>query len=152
MLGGYSRYTTSGLDYIYLANGFTRHETECGPGTSIDELNSLHDAIARHVVASPSRLRGQEVRYLRSMLDVSQAGLARILGTKRLTVARWEAKPSTAIPGTADRALRLIFALKMGGDDETAALLELLAEIDEAEYGAAVFEETNGDWHSRRAV
>jgi DNA-binding transcriptional regulator YiaG len=145
-------YTASGLDYIYLANGFTRHETDYGPGTSIDDMDGLHDAIARHVVTSPTRLRGQEVRFLRSMLDVSQAGLARILGTKRLTVARWEAKPGTSIPGTADRALRLFFALKMEGDQAATGLLELLAEIDEAAYGAAVFEETNGDWHSRRAA
>ncbi len=145
-------YTASGLDYIYLANGFTRHETDYGAGTSIDDLDGLHDAIARHVVASPTRLRGQEVRFLRSMLDVSQAGLAHILGTKRVTVARWEAKPTTMIPGTADRALRLFFALKVEGNRTAAQLLDLLVEIDEAAYGTAVFEETGGNWHPRRAA
>lgn len=139
-------YRLSGLDYVYLVNGFTRHETEYGPGVSIDEVDSLHEEIARHVVASPSRLRGQEVRFLRSMLDVSQAGLARILGTKRVTVARWESKPHTHIPGTADRALRLFFALKMAGDGAAVALVDMLAEIDEAEYGNALFEETAAGW------
>lgn len=145
-------YTTSGLDYVYLANGVRRIEGEYGAGFAIDDVDGLHDVIARHVVASPARLRGQEVRFLRSMLDISQAGLARILGTKRLTVARWEAKPHTSIPGTADRALRLFFALKVEGDGAATGLLDMLADIDEAEYGDAVFEEAGGDWHSRRAA
>jgi len=145
-------YTGCGLDYVYLANGFIQQETEYGPGVAIDDMDGLHEEIARHVVASPARLRGQEVRFLRSMLDVSQAGLARILGTKRLTVARWEGKPATSIPGTADRALRLFFALKMEGDRAASALLDMLGDIDEAEYGKAVFEEADGDWHSRRAA
>lgn len=145
-------YTACGLDYVYLANGVRWIEGEYGAGYAIEDVDGLHDVIARHVVASPARLRGQEVRFLRSMLDISQAGLARILGTKRLTVARWEAKPHTPIPGTADRALRLFFALKMEGDDAAASLLDMLADIDETEYGDAVFEESGGDWHSRRAA
>jgi len=148
----YFHYTTSGLDYVYLANGYRLIDGEYGQGFAIDDLDGLHEEIARHVVASPARLRGQEVRFLRSLLDVSQAGLARILGTKRLTVARWEGKPATSIPGTADRALRLFFALKMEGDRAAAGLLDMLADIDEAEYGNAVFEEAGGDWHSRRAA
>ena len=151
-MSDFFHYTASGLDYVYLANGFRLIDGEYGPGYAIDDLDGLHDVIARHVVVSPARLRGQEVRFLRSMLDISQAGLARILGTKRLTVARWEAKPHTSIPGTADRALRLFFALKMEGDHAATDILDLMADIDEAEYGDAVFEEAGGDWHSRRAA
>ena len=72
--------------------------------------------------------------------------------TGLLTVARWEAKPVTSIPGTSDRALRLFFALKMEGDGAATGLLDMLADIDEAEYGDAVFEEAGGDWHFRRAA
>jgi len=139
-------YRHSSLDYVYLVNGFTWHETEYGPGIAIDDLDHLHEAIARHVVTSPSRLRGQEVRFLRSMLNVSQAGLARVLGTKRVTVTRWESKLHTPIPGTADRALRLFFALKEAGNSAALDLVDLLAEIDEAEYGHAVFEKTSNGW------
>ena len=141
-------YKASGLDYVYLANGFARQGTEYGSGVSIDDLDNLHGEIARHVVGSPSRLRGQEVRFLRSMLDVSQAGLARILGAQRVTVARWEAKPHAPIPGTADRALRLFFALKMEGDRAASDLVDMLAEIDEAEHGDTVFEETPNGWRA----
>lgn len=58
----YFNYTTSGLDYVYLANGYRLSDGEYGPGFAIDDLDGLHDEIARHVVASPARLRGQEVR------------------------------------------------------------------------------------------
>ena len=70
----YFHYTTSGLDYVYLANGFRLIEGEYGAGYSIDDLDGLHNVMAHHVIASPARLRGQEVRFLRSMLDISQAG------------------------------------------------------------------------------
>ena len=148
----YFHYTASGLDYIYLANGFRLIDGEYGAGYAIDDLDSLHNVIAHYVITSPTRLRGQEVRFLRAMLDISQAGLARIIGTKRLTVARWEGKPLASIPGTADRALRLFFALKMEGDVTATGLLDILTEIDEAAYGDAVFEESGGDWHSLRAA
>ena len=141
-MNAFYHYRLSGLDYVYLVNGFTRHNTEYGPGISIEDVDSLHKKIAHHVVASLFRLRGQEVRFLRSMLDISQAVLAHILGTKRLTIVRWEAKPHTPIPGTADRALRLFFALKMEGNSAAAALVDFLTEIDEAKYSDALFEET----------
>jgi len=141
-------YTGCGLDYVRLVNGFTHHDTPYGGGVSIEDMDGLHDQIARYIVSSPSRLRGQEVRFLRSMLDVSQAGLARILGTKRVTVARWEGKPNTPIPGTADRALRLFFALKVEGNESAHALLDLLADIDEEEFGDATFEETESGWRA----
>ena len=45
---------------------------EYGPGYDIDDPNGLHDVIDNHVGASPDRLRGQEVHFLLSMLDISQ--------------------------------------------------------------------------------
>jgi DNA-binding transcriptional regulator YiaG len=144
-------YTGCGLDYVRLLNGYKVHESPDGRGVSIDNADGLHEAIARCVVASPFRLRGQEVRFLRSMLDLSQDGLARVLGTKRLTVARWEAKPHGLIPGPADRALRLIYARKADGDALMARILDLLAEIDSAEAGETVFAETRGSWKRQAA-
>ena len=109
MKGSY-HYTGCGLDYVYLANGFRRQKTPYGSGVSITDADGLHKAIARHIVSSPPRLRGQEIRFLRSMLDVSQAGLGDILGVSRATVARWEGNAETPIPSGTDRALRLFYA------------------------------------------
>jgi DNA-binding transcriptional regulator YiaG len=76
---------------------------------AIDEVDAVHAAIARELVTSRNRLRGQKVRFLRSLLDISQSGLARILGASRPSVARWEARPNTPIPPASDRLLRLIY-------------------------------------------
>ena len=44
--------------------------------------------IANWIVQQRHTLRGQEVRFLRSLLDLSQAGLGEVLGVSRPTVAR----------------------------------------------------------------
>ncbi|MDF1732961.1 MAG: hypothetical protein P1U49_15760 [Minwuia sp.] len=103
-------YTMCGLDYVYLRNGFQFEETPYGSGVSIEKADSLDQSIAYSVITSPARLRGQEVRFLRVLMDQSQSRLALSLGIKRITVARWEGAPSTPIPGPADRALRFIAA------------------------------------------
>jgi DNA-binding transcriptional regulator YiaG len=152
MTEGY-HYTACGLDYIYLMNGFTvREHPEHGRGVSIKDARGLHDAIARFIVASPTPLRGQEVRFLRSMLKVSQEGLAKILGQKRGSVARWEGASHKAIPGHANRALRYFFALNADGRELGKKLVELVKELDELEHGESElqFEEDHG-WHRKAA-
>ncbi len=114
--------------------------------------DGLHDAIARHIIISPPRLRGQEIRFLRSMLDVSQAGLGDILGVSRATVARWEGNAEAPIPGGTDRALRLFYALKVTGHGMAKKMLTLLSEIDDLEHQLAMFEDTEFGWAKKEAA
>jgi len=122
-------YTMCGLDYVYLENGFQRHETDYGEGVSIDRSDDLDRAIARLVVTATTRLRGQEVRFFRALLHWSQTELANELGVKRITVTRWEAAPATPIPGPADRLLRLVVARKLLCSHVADAVMEMLPEI-----------------------
>ena len=144
-------YIDSGLDWVYLANGFKRRDTAYGRGISIDHADDLHEVIARSIIASPQRLRGQEVRFLRSMLDMSQVELAAALGVKRLQVARWEGAREKAMPGPADRALRLFYAGKVGGDRLGSSLVDLLADIDDHAYKATTFREVSSTWQRKAA-
>ena len=144
-------YTDCGLDYIYLFNGYKVKKTPYGRGIAIENVDGLHEAIAVDIIKSPHAVRGQEVRFLRSMLDVSQAGLGDILGKSRATIARWEAGPNESIAGEADRLIRLFYALKMVGHEVADALLDLLAQIDELEHRMATFEETNTVWAPKAA-
>jgi putative transcriptional regulator len=109
------RYADCGLDYVYLLNGYTLHETEHGAGVSIEDARRLHERVALDIIGDPHPLRGQEVRFLRGMMKVSQEGLARVLRQRRGSVARWEAEANKAVPGAADSALRMFYALKAGG-------------------------------------
>lgn len=139
-------YTACGLDYIYLTNGYEERNTPHGMGIAIRDAEQLHDVIARAVVGAHGRLRGQEVRFLRARLDLSQAEVARVLGVTRGAVAKWEARPDHPVPGTADRALRLFFVLKLGRDELAKQIVELLAVIDERTCGTAIFRETDRGW------
>ena len=99
-------YTECGLDYVYLANGFKVHETPYGEGISIESADELHQAIAQAIILAPHALRGQEIRFLRSLLEISQAALGDLCGVSRATVARWEGAPEKPIDPAADRFFR----------------------------------------------
>ena len=43
-------YVNSGLDYVYLANGFTVHDTPYGSGVAIENADGLHHAIAVAII------------------------------------------------------------------------------------------------------
>jgi len=137
------RYTACGLDYVYLQNGFEVRETKHGPAVAIKAARDLHETIARSIISTPQRLRGQEVRFLRAQLKLSQDGLARVLQTKRGSVARWEAEPEKAIPGPVDSALRMFYALKTAGHGVAERIVDLLADIDELEHQISVIRQTS---------
>jgi DNA-binding transcriptional regulator YiaG len=128
-------YRESGLDYIWLGNGFELIDRPDGQTVRIKQMNELHRAIARHIVTQPGKLRGMEVRFLRSMLRLSQDGLARALGQTRPSVARWEAEPGRSIPGASDHALRMFYTLKVEGHEMANRLVDLLTELDELQNG-----------------
>ncbi len=139
-------YTDCGLDYVHLENGYNVHETPYGQGVAIENADELHRAIARWVVSQPHTLRGQELRFLRSVLKLSQSGIGEILGVSRATIARWEGSLDHSIGGSADRALRFFYALKEEGHELAISVCELLSEIDELEYQLSVFEDTDAGW------
>jgi S-adenosylmethionine:diacylglycerol 3-amino-3-carboxypropyl transferase len=82
-------YTESGLDYVYLVDGFEVIETAYGPAVQVIQAGKLDRAIAATIVG----------------LQDAQ------------TVARWE-KAKTEVPATEDIALRQIY-LEMTGHRRT---------------------------------
>ena len=140
-------YRLSGLDYVYLVNGFTIHETDYGPAVSIEDVPGLHRAIAEDIITRRAHLSGQEVRFLRKEMDLSQSGLAVMLGIDAQTVARWE-KGQSEVAGPADRLIRVIYREHVGGNREVRQLIDALADLDEMEHGRRCFEETASGWRS----
>ncbi len=142
MTGPY-RYTECGLDNVWLANGFTRYDTPYGPGVAIDDVDGLHRAIARRLVHARRPLAGKEVRFLRKELDLSQEGLAALLGCTGQTVARWE-KDETTIPGAADRLLRLLYLEREEAGPRIHELLEILSQEGSSRDERHLFEAEHG--------
>jgi DNA-binding transcriptional regulator YiaG len=120
-------YTASGLDYVYLSNGFTVEEDpEYGRLVSIQAPDDLHRAIGLYIIQQKRGLTGPEVRFLRKQMKLKQTDLAQRLGVEEQTVANYE--KGKTIPGTAERLMRLEFLLWIIPPEARASALKDLAE------------------------
>ena len=144
------QYTESGLDNVFLENGYTVHKTPYGRGVSIENTEGLHKAIGRWLVSLPKPLNGAELRFLRLEIEQTQRDLAAIIGAKEQTLRLWEKHRSKAIPGPADRLLRALYSDYIGGDGHVRRMLERLAELDQVEQAKACFHhEPDHRWRAR---
>jgi DNA-binding transcriptional regulator YiaG len=103
-------YTGSGLDGIYLKNGYAIIETPYGEGVAIDDLEGLHLAIAMDIIKQKTPMTGHQFLFLRKEQDLVQSELAALLRIDVQTVANWEKKGAEAVPGPADFAMRAFYA------------------------------------------
>lgn len=148
-------YETCGLDNIYLLNGYEIIERDGESYVAVKSADELHRAIGRHVVFERKSLTGNDIRFLRNTLDLTQAELARSLATTAQTLARWE-KGEVEITGPAERLLRVVFMLAIASEEEREALmhhftrmvfesLDSLDEMDQVSVPVARFV-LSGGW------
>jgi transcriptional regulator with XRE-family HTH domain len=124
-------YTASGLNYVYLLNGFTvDNDPDYGRIITIEDERDLHRAIGLYVITRPRTLTGAEFRFLRKQMGYKQKELAHELGINEQTVANYEKdKP---IPPPSDHLMRLEFALWITPEDARADLIKRMAEAIKA--------------------
>lgn len=139
-------YVESGLDNIYLENGYTIHKTPYGEGISIADTEGLHKAIGRWLISLPKPLTGRELRFLRLEMETTQRNLAAILGTTEQTLRLWEKNRNRPMPGSADRLLRALYSEYTGGDGSVRRMVDRLAELDQIEKATACLRETQDGW------
>jgi DNA-binding transcriptional regulator YiaG len=153
--GDLFHYTQSGLDDVWLADGVQREETDYGSGFRIERANELHEAIARSIINDSRPLRGQEARFLRVLLNLSQEAMAKALGVDRATIIRWERARARPLGTIQDIAVRTTYAARSNGDDFVLKVIKELQNADEKAHGAAyrqVFETSNQGWREKRAA
>ena len=139
-------YTDSGLDNIYLVNGFKVSKTVYGEAVAIDDIDGLHKAIGRWLVNEPTPLTGAKLRFLRHELDLSQKALGSLMGKSEQAVRRWEKVGAKPIDPIADRFVRIIYCAKVVGSTGIAELIDKLAAADQAEATECRLVETDGRW------
>jgi putative transcriptional regulator len=143
---GTYQYKESGLDNVFLMNGY---EYADGQGSSraviIHDIDGLHDAIGRFLIRERKTLAGDEIRFLRHELGMSQNALARLLDVTEQTVRRWE-KDKLSIPRAADAILRTVYAEKIGGNEKVSEILHRIADIEDEIDRAMILEEANHEW------
>lgn len=104
------KYTGSGLDGIFLKNGYTIVETSYGQGVKIEDIDGLHRAIAVDIIRQTTPMNGRQFRFLRKEQDLIQEEVAAIFRVDVQTIANWEKRGAQEIPGPADVAMRAFYA------------------------------------------
>ena len=149
------QYQESGLDNVFLENGYRIHKTPYGEGVSIQDTAGLHRAIGRWLISLPKPLTGAELRFLRLEMETTQRDLAGFIGTSEQTLRIWEknrnkALPNAAgVPGSADRMLRAIYSEYIGGDGTVRRMVDRLAQLNQVEEVRMQFRETSKGWKPR---
>ncbi len=136
-------YTESGLQNVYLNNGYKSRATDGGDAIAIIDADGLHEAIGRRI-ASKGNMTGAEFRFLRKELDLSQPRFANWIGVSVESVSLWERRGR--IPKSACRFMQAIYLEKVDGNVKVAELIERLADLDRESDDRMVFEDTQSGW------
>lgn len=145
-------YTRSGLDNVWLENGYRAEDLgDYGQSVVIENVVRLERAIARHLVEIRRPLTGQEFRFLRVMLDLSQTAVGRRLGKDYQTVARWEAAGRKPVPRFADVAIRARYLESIGERPMFTQIEDRLAELaaSATNGGATFLAAADGSWQEK---
>jgi DNA-binding transcriptional regulator YiaG len=140
-------YLISGLDNVYLLNGYRIRKTAHGESVSIEDIDGLHRAIGRYLIVVERPLRGRELRFLRLEMDLSQKCLGAIIGSNEQSVKRWEKHRDASISsGPADRLLRALYGEFVGADGTVRRMLDRLAHFEQVDRSADTM---TARWRSR---
>ncbi|QSB21712.1 transcriptional regulator [Pseudomonas sp. 15A4] len=104
------KYTGSGLDGIFLKNGYTIVETSYGQGVKIENVDGLHRAIAAEILRQKTPMTGHQFRFLRKEQDLIQEEAAAIFRVDVQTIANWEKRGPQEIPGPPDIGMRAFYS------------------------------------------
>jgi DNA-binding transcriptional regulator YiaG len=135
--------TVSREDYVYEESGLSHvvlqgiEVRRCAACKSVEpvilNIEGVHQGIARAVIEKPWRLKGEEVRFLRTYLGFRAVDFARVMGVSKECVSRWE-NDREPIGGLADRALRLLVQTTRPVSDYSSDALNALLESIQEEH------------------
>lgn len=141
-------YASCGLPNVYLKDGYKIKKTPHGDAVSIVNVEGLHQAMARVIVASKSPLTCDEFRFLRKEMELTQQDLADIFGVSEPTIRNWEAgRGENGISKLADSCLRHLYREYMHGDNVIARSIKDIATL-EREHHALTLRMVNNVWQA----
>jgi DNA-binding transcriptional regulator YiaG len=117
-------------------NGF--EITKCDDGDEelfIHDIHGLHKAISITLVFKKGLLEGKEIKFIRSMLDLSQNKLADLIGCRYQQILLWE-KGRNKMTKPVDRLLKIYlftYLHKEIDNGEVFARINEIADLDAAE-------------------
>lgn len=145
-------YRGAGLDNVYLKNGFREIEYGNEKAVSVENIEGLHRAIAAKLIHKPAALTGQEFRFLRIEMNLSQHRLGELLGAGEQSVRQWEHDKTKSVNGSAERLVRALGSERLlNQHGKIANLLEELAELDQKVMELMYFAEHASRWVAEAA-
>ncbi len=144
-------YTESGLPNVYLRGGYTARDIDGEEAISIHDLNGLHKAIGQDIISRSPALTGDEVRFLRKEMDLTQNSFAGIIGVSEDTVRNWEnGRNGNGVGKPEDILIRGLYHEAVNGDGGLRQIIEDIArlnrEIAEDERQMNFEETADGLW------
>lgn len=121
-------YTESGLDNVWLANGYAFKDTSYGKGVAVADADGLLKALATWLTKKPGRLTGKELRFLRTTLCLSQQSLANMVGVTEQALSLWER--TGKVPKGGDAVVRMLVLEKLEGDGKMSEVIERINTVD----------------------
>ncbi|MCW5748867.1 MAG: transcriptional regulator [Alphaproteobacteria bacterium] len=139
------RYRESGLDNVWLVNGYKIRSTPYGKAVAVEDVEGLHKSIAESLVGKPGPLTRAEFRFLRKELALSQKALGGIIGADEQAIARWE-RGVSRVDEIADRFLRALYRETKEGKAGIRALVRRLNEPDDGGQAKIKLRRGREDW------
>jgi DNA-binding transcriptional regulator YiaG len=142
-------YIECGLSNIFLLNGYKFIKTPRGKSISICDIDGLHRVIGLLLVTSKKDLSGEEIRFLRHEMLLSQNTLSRLLGVSEQAIRRWE-NGKVNIPKPSESLLRLLYREHIHDrEGKIAIILKEIANLEDTLNDHKLhFKTTSKGWRS----
>lgn len=98
-------YTESGLLNVYIEGIAVETDDDGDEIVTIPAINELHRTIALGIVSHAKGIAGEELRFLRTEMGLTQAELAALVHRDKQTIGRWE-RNEIEIDSSAEALLR----------------------------------------------
>ncbi len=119
------RYDITGLDNVMLV-GLELGEDEDGdPVVTIRNVNLLHRAIVHALATKPCAMTGKELRFARTELGLTQAGLSALIHVDIQKIGRWE-RGEYPLDTTAEIVIRMLM-LQHVSDAKTLPPIDVIS-------------------------
>jgi putative transcriptional regulator len=143
--------TSVGLPNVYLLNGVAvENDPDYGKLITITNVSGLHTAICLSLLWKSGALNGDELRFLRKQMQMTQETLAERFRVNVQTVANYE-KGKTDVAGSADRLARLLYVVHILPEDHEPELFNQIARaiaelMPEPKVPERVRKQFTGSW------
>ena len=123
-------YTECGLGDVYLVGGHEIVESPTGRQVTIKEIDGLHKVIGQNLIHNKKDLNGDEIRFLRHELGLSQTLLSNLLDVSEQAINRWE-RGKSDVNKPAEALIRALYAEQIEEGGNIKKMLKRIIDLED---------------------